>query len=282
MKTTRELIQKYLKRSEAKLISKAYHREIALSLSMMDLFVNKERPKDYTLRDCYSFVQFGEHKSISSRTKRTNTMKAFWRWAQEQGYVNKSPAKRVITEEPGLSDLVAVEISAQTVSALLPHLDDYSRSCLLVLWGCGIRAADLRHIKETDIDGSNMLLRIKRGRTIRHKAPIPDEEILYALYDLVHHTLKNGHSNRWKSQIDEANKKEKLPAFGPSEIRFAYIRRLFSEGHSPMSIMKWTGIKSWATLARYYEASGLREGRPWPTGITSFTEQRSSENEAVV
>lgn len=129
-------------------------------------------------------------RGLSPRTlnRKISSLKSFYRFCQKRGSLRKNPMNAILSPRVGrrLPEFVR-EDELRLLLDELPFADDFyglrDRTVLELLYGTGMRRAELIGLKDADIDWSNHHLRILgKGRKERLSPVFPALEELLKLY----------------------------------------------------------------------------------------------------
>jgi site-specific recombinase XerD len=200
-----QLVGRYLRwaRNERGLVSKTTVRAYEYVLARMSVTLAHLEPDEVTLDDLRNVIDFWADREPQTRANATSALRSFWRWAEEEGHVERSPAHRL--RRPKLPkkavELLPDLIDTQLLAAAETQRD---RLALAILLDFGIRRSELLGIQVRDIDLARRTLTIfgkgqkhrvlpVRGRVVLigeeylltplrflERQPEPDDYLLYS------------------------------------------------------------------------------------------------------
>lgn len=200
-----QLVGRYLRwcRNERGLVDATTVRDYEGTLARMALTLSRSEPSDVTIDDLRLVIDLWADREANTRRKITSTIRSFWRWAEEEGFVDRSPAVRLRTpRRPKKAIGLLPAVDTQLLAAAETARD---RLALLVLLDYGVRRSELTGIMVRDFDlrrrtltvfGKGQKYRILplRGRIMLAieeyfitelrepvgRTPSPDDYLLYA------------------------------------------------------------------------------------------------------
>lgn len=121
--------------------------------------------------------------SARSLRRKTQAVRAFFRWLQKQNRIKRNPAKEIQLAKIGrkLPEYVREDEMERLLSAPLagdPILSKRNHLILNLLYSCGIRREELAKITDADINLFSKELRIHGKRDKTRIIPLPDALIL--------------------------------------------------------------------------------------------------------
>jgi len=164
-------------------------RDYESVLARMSLHLADIEPGDTTLEHLRDVLDTWAGNEPATRAKVVSVMRSFWQWAEDEGHVTASPARRLVRpRKPKLeAKLLPIATDAKVLSAAETARD---RLALLVLFDCGVRRAELAGIRVRDIDLARRTIVVtgkgRKSRTIpiRGRIVLAAEE--YLLEQLAH------------------------------------------------------------------------------------------------
>lgn len=233
-------------------------------------------------RICRSFAVFVKSKEISSdlverwlfelrdagnsdnrlRCCRT-TIKQFFDWAVERGYVNDNPAKelriRISTPPPKTDTFTKDEYEKIKAAA---HLPKY-RYAVIMAYSTGMRISDVCNLKWSNIDLVNEMITFVPWKVRRHKTKvtipiIAGSDLADLIYELARDIpvedgllmpdLKLDNLRMWFHDV-----LKKLGIEGKSfhTFRRTFVSNVISSGVDSWIAMKMVGIKKQETMKHY-------------------------------
>lgn len=158
-------------------------RDYESVLARMALYLADHEPEDITIEHLRDVIETWADNEPATRAKVISVMRSFWGWAEEEGHVAGSPARRL--KRPRKPKLEAKLLPNSTDAKLIgaaPSARD--RLALLVLLDCGVRRAELAGVQVRDMDAARRTIVVtgkgRKARTIpiRGRAVLALEEYL--------------------------------------------------------------------------------------------------------
>jgi len=227
-----QLVGRYVRwcRSERGLVNDTTIRDYEYTLARMALTLSDSEAGDVTIDDLRTVIDLWADREPRTRKKVTSAIRSFWKWAEEEGHVEHSPASRLRTPKvpKRQPDLLPQAIDTQLLATAETERDILG---LLVLLDLGVRKAELGGIRVEDFDMGRRLLTVfgkgqkervlpLRGRIVRAarlyvrtplrhvgRLPEPDDYLIYPEW-------------RKKGRVYHAYPKRKMP--GQSLHRWWY------------------------------------------------------------
>lgn len=134
-----------------------------------------ENVEDVTADDCARFLDQWSEASIGTLAHSVTTVKCFFRWAEDQGWIERSPAeklKRPRRQAP--EELDVVTIGAEDVRRMLDACENWHEAlCLGVLAYLGPRRRAASQLRWSDVDLRRETVKFReKGRKVITK-PLP-------------------------------------------------------------------------------------------------------------
>lgn len=165
-------------------------------LKRMALQLADKEPVDVDLEDLREVIDTWAGKEAATRAKVTSVIKAFWAWAEDEGHVVDSPARRLKRprKPKRAAKLLPDSTDAKLIAAATTAQD---KLALHILLYCGVRRSELGGIQARDIDLARRNLVVtgkgQKDRTIPLRGPVvlaaeeffltanpePDDYLLY-------------------------------------------------------------------------------------------------------
>lgn len=245
---------------------RSYHAD----LDQFAVFFKERQPSQITHQDIRMFLSALLNRRLqkSSLARKLSAIRAFFKYLRKNGIVSSDPARLVATprQSKRLPHALTVDDAFRLVANPSAHtlqsLRD--RAVLETLYSTGIRASELVGINHTDINRSDMLVRIRgKGRKERIvpiglKALNAIDAYLRARSDEFGEALFTGPSGkrltvRTVQRIVETCRKnlgisEKA---SPHTLRHSFATHLLESGADLRSIQELLGHASLSTTQRY-------------------------------
>jgi integrase len=144
---------------------------------------------EVTTEDLRQVFDLWAVRTARTRQKVTSVIRAFCRWAEDQGHVAISPAARIRRPkaEQRIAKVLPLDARPRLLEIAKQTRDRLALYCLLVL---GLRQGELRGIQIRDFDAARGTLRVfgkgQKERLIPLRGPILDELRLLLTVDLPH------------------------------------------------------------------------------------------------
>lgn len=163
-----QLVGRYIRwcRNERGLVERTTIKDYEGTLARMSLRLAHCEPGDVTTDDLRSFIDLWADREANTRRKVTSTIRGFWKWAADEGYIEVSPAARLRTPKrpnPHAEVLPAVDTQLLAVAA-----NARDRLALLVLLDLGVRRSELTGIMQRDFDMRHRTLTVF-GKGQKHR-----------------------------------------------------------------------------------------------------------------
>lgn len=142
-------------------------RDYESVLSKMALTLADKEPVDVTIEDLRDVIDLWSMREPATRAKVTSVIRSFWKWAEEEGHVADSPARRIQRpKKPKKAARLLPVASGGKLISSAPTARD--RLCLILLLDCGVRRAELAGMRVRDIDlGRRNLIVFGKGAKAR-------------------------------------------------------------------------------------------------------------------
>lgn len=165
-------------------------RDYESVLARMSLHLADRDPPDVTVDDLRDVIDTWAMQEPATRAKVTSVIRAFWAWAEDEGHVTDSPARRLKRpRKPQKAARLLPDSTDDKLVAAAPTARD--RLALLMLLDCGVRRAELAGVQVRDIDVARRNLIVmgkgQKSRTIpiRGRIVLAAEEYLITELDHV-------------------------------------------------------------------------------------------------
>jgi integrase/recombinase XerC len=142
-------------------------RDYESVLAKMAITLADKDPLEVTVEDLREVIDLWSERSARTRQKVTSVIRAFWTWAEDQGFVPFSPAAKIRRPraQRHAAPLLPANIDARLLGSATTARD---RLALLVLLDCGVRRAELAGIRVRDLDlGRRQLTVMGKGQKAR-------------------------------------------------------------------------------------------------------------------
>jgi integrase/recombinase XerC len=165
------LVGRYVRwcRNERGLVDATTIRDYEGTLAKMSLTLSNLEPRDVTIEDLRTVIDLWADREPRTRKKVTSAIRSFWTWAEDEGYVERSPAAKLRSPKAPnhAPDLLPQAVDTQLLSVAQNERDLLA---LIVLLDLGIRKAELRGIMVRDFDLSRRTLTVfgkgQKGRVL--------------------------------------------------------------------------------------------------------------------
>jgi integrase/recombinase XerD len=198
------LVGRYIRwcRNERGLVELTTIKDYEATLARMAVTLARHQPGDVTLDDLRLVIDLWADREANTRRKVTSTIKGFWRWAEDEAHVERSPAARLRTPKRPKHAVPLLPAVDTQLLAVAETVRD--RLALLVLLDLGVRRSELTGIMCRDFDLGRRRLTVfgkgqkhrvlpLRGRIVNvcdeylltdlrflERTPEPDDYLLYA------------------------------------------------------------------------------------------------------
>lgn len=151
---------------------------------LTDKFENVE---DVTPAGCAAFVDRWKDSAVGTLAHSVTTARVFFRWCEDQGYVERSPAEKLRRpRKPSPDELDVVTLRADQIRAMLGAVESWHEAlCLTVLAYMGPRKGAASGVRWRDVDLAKETIKFReKGRKVITK-PLPRllAELLRAAVD---------------------------------------------------------------------------------------------------
>lgn len=162
------LVGRYVRwcRNERGLVELTTIKDYEATLARMSVTLAKLEPADVTLDDLRLVIDLWADREPNTRRKVTSAIRSFWRWAEEEGFVERSPAVRLRTpKRPSKAIGLLPAVDTQLLGVAETARD---RLALLVLLDYGVRRSELTGVQVRDLDlGRRTLTVFGKGQKAR-------------------------------------------------------------------------------------------------------------------
>lgn len=181
-----QLVGRYIRwaRNERGLVDKTTVKAYEYVLAKMALTLGEIDPRLVSLDDLRLVIDLWAGREPQTRANVTSAIRSFWRWAEDEGHVERSPAARL--RRPKLPKK-AIQLLPQVDTQLLAAAENIrDRLALMVLLDYGLRKGELAGIQARHIDLARRTLTVfgkgqkHRVLPIRGRIVLATEEYLLA------------------------------------------------------------------------------------------------------
>ena len=195
-------------------------------------------------------------------TQQTNLrrLKAFFRFATEQGWLEESPA--AVLRPPKVDPPPTMPLSKSEVRALVRAAGEQPReqALLLLMRYSGLAIRDAATLPRNALHGNELTLRrAKSGEFVLCELPAPVVEALKRVGQPGRaHFFWTGSSQPrsvteyWRSRLKKVAQKALVPEFKPHRLRDTFAVELLLRGVSMQDVSTLLGHSSIRTTERYY------------------------------
>ncbi|RDI73343.1 Site-specific recombinase XerD [Gaiella occulta] len=126
-------------------------RDYESVLARMALTLGDKQPTDITIEDLRDVIDLWAMREAATRAKITSVIRSFWEWAEDEGHVTDSPARKLRRPKKPrkAARMLPISVDARLIAATTTARD---RLALLVLLDCGVRRRELGGIRVRDLD----------------------------------------------------------------------------------------------------------------------------------
>ena len=204
-------------------------------------------------RECWTY-------KVTTHQTRLNRLKAFFRFASQSGWVEESPAARLLPpkgEAPPTMPLIRSEMMALCAAA---QGQPRERALLLLMRYSGLAIRDATTLAREALDGDQLTLqRAKSGELVLCALPPP---VIAALDDIAvpakRHYFWTGRSrpetvsNYWRERLRKIAEKAGVRGFHPHRLRDTFAVELLLAGVAMQDVSALLGHASITTTERHY------------------------------
>ena len=164
-------------------------RDYEAVLARMSLTLDDREPYEVSIEDLRAVIDLWSLQSAKTRQKVTSVIRAFWRWAEDEGHIAISPASKIRRPraERKVARVLPLDARPRLLVAAKEPRDRLGLFCLLVL---GLRRDELAGIQIRDFDAQRGWLRVygkgRKERILPLRGPILAELRLVLSTDLPH------------------------------------------------------------------------------------------------
>lgn len=165
------------------------HRDYEATLARMSLHLGDKQPLDVDIEDLRAVIDLWSDRTARTRAKVTSVIRSFWEWAEDEGHVPISPARKIRRPRAArhVAELLPLDARPSLLTLRKHPRDRLAMFCLLSL---GLRRGELADVQVRDFDAGRGRLRIRgkgqKERIIPLRGPILAELGLYLVADLPH------------------------------------------------------------------------------------------------
>jgi integrase len=162
-------------------------RDYEAILARMAVTLDDREPHEVSIDDLRDVIELWAMREAKTRQKVTSVIRAFWKWAEEQGHIAISPATRIRRPraERKVARVLPLNARPQLLLATKHPRDRLGLFCLLEL---GLRRAELANVRFRDFDPDRGVLRVRgkgqKERLLPLRGPILAELRLCLASDL--------------------------------------------------------------------------------------------------
>lgn len=216
---------------------RAYTKDLKEFLSFMD-----KKPDEIDNLDIRSFLASLHHKKLkkSSIARKLATIRSFFKYLHQEGYVKKNPAKLVST--PRIPKNLPRFLSIDEVFSLMdtPKGDTFKitrdKAILELLYSSGLRVSELTSLDMSDLDLKESLIRVKGKGKKERIIPIGSKAM-----DAIKNYLPERISLKKKSQaLFLNNRGGRLTQRSIRRILIEYSRMLNLKGYLSPHVLRHT------------------------------------------
>ena len=147
------LVGRYIRwcRNERGLVNATTIRDYEYTLAKMSLTLANLEPQDVTLEDLRTVIDLWAANEPNTRKKVTSAIRSFWKWAEEEGHVDRSPAASLRTPKipKRAPDLLPQAVDTQLLAAAHGVRD---KLAVMILLELGVRKSELGSVRVGDFD----------------------------------------------------------------------------------------------------------------------------------
>lgn len=200
--------------------------------------------------------------------------KPFWSFVQKQGwtrYQHDPWADVKLPKAVATKEICKRMVTKEEVLRIMPHLREWEKRTVAVLWALALNPLDLFSLKVTQIGTRDMVVRFLRAKTgTAVTVPIPDDYILECLVWVM--KFAEGRKKRaliaaLHRSVKQACAKEKMDPFALLALRHSRISLWLEEGCTILDVAKWVGHKDIRQTAEYVVFNQTIARRPGETGL---------------
>jgi site-specific recombinase XerD len=156
-----QLVGRYIRwcRNERGLVDGTTIRDYEYTLARMALTLPDLEPCEVTIEHLRTVIDLWADREPRTRKKVTSAIRSFWKWAEEEGHVEHSPASRLRTPKipKRAPELLPIAIDSQLLAVTETVRD---RLALLTLLDLGLRKSELVGIQVADFDLGRLQLTV--------------------------------------------------------------------------------------------------------------------------
>lgn len=174
-----------LELNRSRLTVEAYGRDLRELASFLGKDADMPEASEITTAEIRGWLADRARNGISPRSlrRKTQAVRAFFRWIQKQGEISNNPASEVQLAKIGrkLPEFVREQEMEQLLDNPIPGGDPAlsirNKLIINILYSCGIRRDELAKITDADIDIHAKEIRVHGKRDKTRLIPIADELI---------------------------------------------------------------------------------------------------------
>lgn len=234
--TVREATEKFCKECEARSLGDATMRKYR-TLAKQILEFGSSRfvyLNEFTTESAREFRASWKDASRAAG-KKLERLRAFFRFAIENGWIEESPAKHL--KPPIVKDTPTLPFTREEMARILEHAGD-NRLFILTMRYTGMRISDTAMLQATALNGNKVFLYTHKT-SVPVYVPIPDyvANQLAAIRPVGGYLFLRGESTRletctdlWRRQLARVFKKAKIPGGHPHRFRDTFAVELLLAG----------------------------------------------------
>lgn len=172
-----------LELNRSALTVKAYGKDLREFAEYLDADSELEKATDISTAEIRGWIADMARRGISARSlrRKTQALRAFFRWIQKQGLATNNPATEVQLAKIGrkLPEFVREQEMEQLLDNVTPgerpELNIRNRLIVNILYSCGLRRDELVKLSDRDIDFHSKEMRVHGKRDKTRIIPLPEQ-----------------------------------------------------------------------------------------------------------
>jgi len=164
------LVGRYIRwcRNERGLVSQTTIRDYEYTLARMCVTLSNREPEGVTLEDLRIVIDLWATNEPNTRKKVISAIRGFWRWAEDEGHVERSPAVKLRTPKVRQKaiELLPTAVDTQLLAGAETIRD---KVALIALLDFGLRKSELGGIQVRDVDLVRRTLTVRCGKGQKHR-----------------------------------------------------------------------------------------------------------------
>jgi site-specific recombinase XerD len=211
--------------------------------------------------------QVASGKAPATQARHVAAIRTFYRWLLREGHVTQSIAEDLQPPKIGqhLPNYISVPQADELVEEATLSVRD--RAILEVLYGCGLRVAEVSGLDQDDLQLEIGVVVVRRGKGGKERrVPIgpPAADALRALLETLpcgeSHVFRNARGGRLSPRsirriVAKAGQVAGLSGLHPHALRHSFATHLLDAGADLRGIQELLGHASLATTQRYTHVS---------------------------